>query len=368
MSEKTRTLRVKIRTLTPLWTGGVDGTMDRIHETGIIGSLRWWYEAIVRGLGGSACDPSEHKCSFDAEKYRKSKAIDERQRLRDAGLCDVCQVFGATGWKRRFRMEVVEYKTQPVWEPGDKVLNIRPPERTRGWYLLPGYVGELALNFQGDEKVISMLACLFLWLEKYGSIGARPQLGYGAFRVLNRDDVIKQARKWQWEIIGNEAIDMKYPDLRSFLFFRYEFTPSVPGWWTQVPGVGRVGSKVQPVVTHWRTVPTTPALKNEWRFHQWRGNWHEQIEIFGTLRPGRQRGRIGATWAYRENGVWQVHGWAWMPPRENLAMRLWQILTDRSVWSKVLSVQGNLTVFPSGQWKKQTSKEVQKLLQGVCHD
>jgi len=26
-------LEVRIRTLTPLWTGGLDGTMDRIHET-----------------------------------------------------------------------------------------------------------------------------------------------------------------------------------------------------------------------------------------------------------------------------------------------------------------------------------------------
>lgn len=45
-------MQIKIQTLTPLWTGGVDGKMDRIHETGIIGSMRWWYEAIVRGLGG----------------------------------------------------------------------------------------------------------------------------------------------------------------------------------------------------------------------------------------------------------------------------------------------------------------------------
>ncbi len=44
-------LAVKIKTLTPIWTGGVDGTMDRIHETGILGSLRWWYEAIVRRWG-----------------------------------------------------------------------------------------------------------------------------------------------------------------------------------------------------------------------------------------------------------------------------------------------------------------------------
>ena len=41
-------LQVKIRTLTPLWTGGVDATMDRIHETGILGSLRWWYEVIIK--------------------------------------------------------------------------------------------------------------------------------------------------------------------------------------------------------------------------------------------------------------------------------------------------------------------------------
>jgi CRISPR-associated protein Cmr1 len=42
-------LSITLKTLTPLWTGGADGKVDRIHETGIIGSLRWWYEAIVRG-------------------------------------------------------------------------------------------------------------------------------------------------------------------------------------------------------------------------------------------------------------------------------------------------------------------------------
>jgi len=98
-------MEIRIKTLTPLWTGGVNaGKVDRIHETGILGSLRWWYEVIVRGLGGKACDPSQHTCGFDEEKYRKSQATDDRQRLRDAGLCDVCQVFGATGWRRRFRL------------------------------------------------------------------------------------------------------------------------------------------------------------------------------------------------------------------------------------------------------------------------
>lgn len=50
-------LTMTLTTLTPLWTGGVDERCDRIYESGILGSLRWWYEAIVRGLGGEACDP-----------------------------------------------------------------------------------------------------------------------------------------------------------------------------------------------------------------------------------------------------------------------------------------------------------------------
>jgi len=57
------TLEMTLQTLTPLWTGGVDQTCDRLHETGLIGGLRWWYEALVRGLGGYACDPrSDDRC------------------------------------------------------------------------------------------------------------------------------------------------------------------------------------------------------------------------------------------------------------------------------------------------------------------
>lgn len=80
--------QVEVKTLTPLWTSGVDGTMDRVHETGILGSLRWWYEAIVRGLDGSACDPREHSCPDKDGRY-----------------CDVCAVFGATGLKRSWRVQ-----------------------------------------------------------------------------------------------------------------------------------------------------------------------------------------------------------------------------------------------------------------------
>lgn len=82
-------ITIKIKTLTPIWTGGVDRSCDRVHETGILGSLRWWYEAIVRGLGGYACAPTEHKCD-------------------DVNHCAACELFGCTGWARKFRFEIRE--------------------------------------------------------------------------------------------------------------------------------------------------------------------------------------------------------------------------------------------------------------------
>ena len=97
-------LSINIKTLTPLWTGGVDaGKVDRIHETSILGSLRWWFEVFVRGMGGMVNDPTQDERSgFDQEEYEQSKAKDERVRLRETGLCDASQIFGATGWRQQF--------------------------------------------------------------------------------------------------------------------------------------------------------------------------------------------------------------------------------------------------------------------------
>lgn len=92
-------LEIRLRALTPLWTGGVDQTTDRLHETGLIGSLRWWYEALVRGLGGYACDPTS----------------DDRCPDKDGKHCAACELFGCTGWARKFRLNVI---SKPKIEKG----------------------------------------------------------------------------------------------------------------------------------------------------------------------------------------------------------------------------------------------------------
>jgi len=355
---------VQITTLTPFWTGGVDGTTDRLHESGLIGSLRWWYEAIVRGLGGEACDPSQSKCTFDAERYKQSSASTRSQRLRDAGLCDACQLFGATGWRRRFRLTVVDDKTDPIWA-GLQPLNIRPPDRTRGWFLPPGRMGTFTVRLTGDPEAVQRIAALLIFLEQWGSLGARAQLGYGAFRVANRTDVLMEARQVNWNTISASRATDAYPDLRQFLFFQFDFTPVRPGWWTRIPGISRVGIQVQPLVQRYSIVPVTPALKNAWRSgRQWDHN-DERI-IFGVSYPNRRRGRISTTWAYRiDNKQWRVHGWAWLPAQSQTASMLAQTLGNASIWNQTLNVQGTLT-----QQTPPTIQDVQQLLQGAlqCFD
>ncbi len=66
-------MKFKIKTLTPIWTGNVYGDSTELRETSILGSLRWWFEAIVRGFGGYACNPTSDKkrCPKDDEKKPK---------------------------------------------------------------------------------------------------------------------------------------------------------------------------------------------------------------------------------------------------------------------------------------------------------
>ncbi len=345
-------MEIKLKTLTPLWTGGVEtGKMDRIHETGIIGSLRWWYEAIVRGLGGEACDPSQGGCIYDSDKPNN-------------GLCDVCQIFGATGWRRRFRVEVVENKTEPAWNPPPDMLNVRPPDRTRGWYLPPGRMGTFTLRFSGDNKTLSLLAALFLFLERWGCLGAKPQLGYGVVEIVNRGEAKTWADAWQWKKMENAKDDSSLPDLRQFGFFRYRFQPEKPGWWTRTPGIERVATKVRPLASGHTTVPLSPALKNEWRFHRWQRPWGDARDFFGTLRPDRVRSKVAVSWAYKTESAWEVRGHAWLQG-VNQPKAVWAMFSDLDLWRKVIGVPGKLEASPPIPWRSWSTAEVKQFLEAT---
>lgn len=95
-------LTARFRTMAPIWTGGVDRESGQARETGLAGSLRWWYEALVRGMGGYACDPTadDDRCLFNDSVFRTTDDVEEG--LHD--VCATCRLFGCTGWKAKFNL------------------------------------------------------------------------------------------------------------------------------------------------------------------------------------------------------------------------------------------------------------------------
>ena len=84
-AERTYELTAK----TDLWTGNANREPNRLIITGLLGSIRWWFEVLVRGLNGHACDPTRTQCEGRSH-------------------CVVCELFGCTGWARKFRFEVLD--------------------------------------------------------------------------------------------------------------------------------------------------------------------------------------------------------------------------------------------------------------------
>ncbi len=167
-------IEVKLRTLTPLWTGNVDRDSPSLKETGLLGSMRFWYEAWVRALGGSACDPASkgHKCEYKGEK---------------GSICNACQLFGCTGWARKFRIECTGFESTPLFLVTSSKIN-------QGWLKRifekqnNALFGRASLKLTAEDKNNEdvLLATLSM-MAKYGGLGAKTQHGFGQFIIENLD-------------------------------------------------------------------------------------------------------------------------------------------------------------------------------------
>ncbi len=92
-------IEFKLKALTDIWTGDVNRQGNRLIATGLLGSIRWWFEVLVRGLGGRACDPTLPEVRCPASSKTPSEP---------GHHCVVCELFGCTGWARKFRFEVLD--------------------------------------------------------------------------------------------------------------------------------------------------------------------------------------------------------------------------------------------------------------------
>ncbi len=325
----TNSLEIKLTTLTPIWTGGADGKSDRLHLTGIMGSLRWWYEAMIRGVGGHACDPGKHTCLYDPEKPPYF------------GLCDVCRIFGATGWARRFKLIVSDNTLQArkpaassVDNSGRRVFTLSDDHPVSNhsrprWYLNgdPLY-GDLTLQItvtgtldkEGrqplDPKII---AALIQFIADWASIGAKPQMGLGVVHLTNRQSTRPLLEHLQQVV----AIHEKNKDRKSYN--DYDELPSLHNMLFARIRVNRT--------------PVTETDGFDLKYDL-RGDFREAFKddnlrhtIMGSVHRGERQGaKIMMSFPY-ENGI--IRMWGWIPktprssrPRSEILDEIYGFLED----------------------------------------
>jgi len=154
----------RLTALTDVWTGDANGKEQRTVTTGLLGSIRWWLEVLVRGLGGAACDPAD-----------PNNRCPDRQDKR----CVVCELFGCTGWARKFRFAVLDGNGEVM------VAQIK-------------HGSEFAVRFTPLRAVTAeewaLLDTTLALIAGYGAIGGKT--------VLKPSDEPNRAHAWQHRDYG----------------------------------------------------------------------------------------------------------------------------------------------------------------------
>jgi len=346
---------------TPVWTGDIDSKSDLVKSTGIIGSLRWWTEAILRGMDYFICDPTEEKnqCPIKGNNNESAK------------YCCACLIFGASGIRRIFKMYIDG--GEKVFS--DKTLNIRPSGRNRGWYLGSGLKGELNLNIVSLDKefkrefVLVPLAISANW----GAIGAKTQHGYGVIKLNDKiggdftgfesgiENVINSNRFKNLKIKIRTGNNDCFPNIKEMFFTKVQFKAQ-NNWWRNIDSIKNNASDQR--ITDWinsGSVPISPEIKNWLRYGGGQELWKtcdqnkdSGIEnwLFGTtqrvcrycfnkvrndnrnqnnywcenckksLKPEetmeRMASKINISCAYKIDGdLWEFRVWGWIPKNGN---------------------------------------------------
>jgi CRISPR-associated protein Cmr1 len=317
-------MEVKIKTLTPLWTGGVEtGKCDRIHETGILGSLRWWMEVLVRGVGGNACDPTEQKCSAKN------------------GLCEVCKIFGAEGQKRRFRLEIQETQVtdasvQHPMKANRAYTDSKGKQKTPTWYFQnspkSGFFAvqlqSLSPNFKPE-----VIRGLLQFIADWSALGARPQMGFGVIQI--EESRIDTQPLYDWLI--NATGSNTYPELPSLqnIFmakiqpkasnssFKEEDTFNLKYDLRQLFRTAeetiREEKKIEP-----KSGAEVLILKKDKRNNSSaKGDKDKDLRhfIMGTVEDDRMAAKIKVSRSYSDNKLMRV--WGWVPTKAEVDKNGW---------------------------------------------
>ncbi|PIU27636.1 type III-B CRISPR module RAMP protein Cmr1, partial [Candidatus Aquicultor secundus] len=341
------------------------GKCDRLHETGIIGSMRWWYEAIVRGLGGYACDPSSGSCKYDSKEGL-------------ANICLACQIFGCTGYSRRFRL--VAGDTSNLGQLIEVKLN--KPERSdhRGWRVPVNLVDSITLSVLPmhedglQDFEITALYYTIRLIEQYGALGAKTSHGQGVIKVSDWGNLVAKMSvdAWYEELKRRPAKKDNYaagiPSLKNFIGFTVVIDNSDINasdlWDVMQLKASKLNRQAWKINKDDMWIPSAPAfrailrswLRNSDNTPRFTGNLnHERHRLMGTTQrdpnSGQPRDRpkgsdIFVTHFYKIDYRWTMRVFGFVSSNGNeVDMAVRSLLLDQDeLKTELRQVLGNLPV------------------------
>lgn len=233
------TITIRLKTLTPLWTGGATtGKVDRLRETGILGSMRWWFEVLVRGVGGCVSDSvGDDKGGLDLKQYNalSPEEKQDRLKLREAGLCDVSYLFGTTNWKRRFRLEIIDDRTLhdrsvlrliELKDVGCENPHRKGNNKNPKWYF-PDHERDKPRSGTFALKIVpldssfdpNIIAGLIQFMADWAALGSRPQMGFGIVELFDGRHDTRPLFDYLKELASDRTYP-GYPSLKNCFFMR----------------------------------------------------------------------------------------------------------------------------------------------------
>lgn len=152
-----------LRAAATVWTGTAPQEQEtRLRLSGLLGGIRWWAEAVVRGAGGYACDPTvqANRCAT----------------LADA--CVICRLFGSSGLKGDGKDAPLAAKFMlRAWDQDPRTAREQEartsPLETNAEFFLEFYFPRQRLPTEAERYLLLKTMEVIVG---YGSVGARTTL------------------------------------------------------------------------------------------------------------------------------------------------------------------------------------------------
>ncbi|GEM_PF-911768 len=247
-------IKITFQTLTPLWTGDAWGENNTIRPSGLMGSLRFWFEVICFFSGITDKNDYEKgklKDNVDGKVLEQKilengadfSSIDKT--LAEMGITLPSKIFGCTGWKGWIRIKEIrpveddffgkklnlpyavtisknasflvnEYKDKKElndfinseYSGKRKEKNKQFKKNYSVWYFAqPYFYGKFELIFELEEKILEPIFYpLLTFMEKYGFWGGKWNIGYGRLKVekveIKNNSYFEKINNWRNEEFG----------------------------------------------------------------------------------------------------------------------------------------------------------------------